>query len=305
MIFITELGINYAFGTDKNKFIDNIKEMIDMVSNSCERSGIDKNEVIIKFQKRNVDEAVPEEQKNKEKEVPWRKDKTTYYQYKMDMELSLEQFKDINKYCKLKGLQWTASAWDVDSVIFLSNFKIPFIKIPSAKIINEDLVRECAKNFYNIIISTGMSTEEEIEKCVKWIEEEWKKIEPSEFGTLPNTQLYIMHCNSSYPAKDEELNLNYIIQLKEKYEDRGHVIGYSGHEEGISACIVAATIGANIFERHITLSRSNWGTDQAASIIYDQLWRLLRDLNKIDIWRGDGVKKIYESELPIKKKLRG
>jgi N-acetylneuraminate synthase len=93
--------------------------------------------------------------------------------------------------------------------------------------------------------------------------------------------------------------------IKETYESRGHKIGYSGHEEGISACIVAKTLGAEIFERHITLSRSNWGTDQAASIVYDQLWRLIRDLKKVNVWRGDGIKKIYESELPIKAKLRG
>lgn len=299
MIFIAELGINFAYGSKKEFFLDNIYEMINMVSNACEQAKIDKNEIIIKFQKRNIEEAIPEEQKNKEKIVPWKKDKTTYYEYKKDIELNQKQFENIDKYCKTKGLKWTASAWDKNSVHFLSKFNIPFIKIPSAKIVDEDLVRESAKQFQKIIISTGMSNEEEIEKCVKWIEEEWKEI-----PNIP-TQLYIMHCNSSYPAKDEELNLNYIIQLKEKYEDRGHIIGYSGHEEGISACIVAGTIGAQIFERHITLSRSLWGTDQSASIVYDQLWRLLRDLNKIDIWRGDGVKKIYESELPIKKKLRG
>jgi len=298
-MFVAEIGINYAYGNDKSKFIENAKQMIDMVCSACERGGVDKNEVVVKFQKRNPDKCVPEEQKDKPKEVPWNKNPITYYQYKKDIEFEDAGFDDIDKYCKSKGLRWTASAWDVDSVLFLSKYSVPFIKIPSAKIVDKDLIKKAAELFQDIVISTGMSSEEEISKCVKWIKESWAGI-----VNIP-TNLTVMHCNSSYPAKDEELNLNYIMQLKEDYEPRGIKIGYSGHEEGISACIVAKTLGAEVIERHITLSRSMWGTDQSASIVYDQLWRLLRDLNKVHIWRGDGCKHIYESELPIKKKLRG
>lgn len=283
MIFIAEIGINH------NGKVEEAKKLIDMVCNACERAGVETSQVVVKFQKRDVDKAVPEEQKNKEKIVPWRKEPTTYYQYKKDIEFGLKEFNEIDSYCTSKKIKWATSVWDIDSAIFINeNFLVPFVKIPSAKIVDEKLLQYCNENFSNVIISTGMSSPTEIQKAVK---------------ILNNCNLTILHCNSSYPAKDDELNLNCIIGLKEDYQE--HVIGYSGHEEGISACIVAKTLGAEVIERHITLSRSNWGTDQAASIVYDQLWRLLRDLNKVNMWCGDGIKKIYESELPIKKKLRG
>lgn len=291
MIFIAEIGINYAFGRDKKEFLNNAKQLI--------RLAIDSGVDYVKFQKRNPDLAIPKEQKNKEKIVPWRKKPITYLQYKKDIEFDSKEYDEIDKYCKELGVKWTASPWDLDSAGFLTKYNIDLIKIPSAKIVDYELLTFCAMNWTEIVMSTGMSTETEIEKAVSTIEKVWRENYPN-----IKTKLYIMHCNSSYPTSDDEINLDYIIQLKEKYEQRGHIIGLSGHHEGISPDIVAATLGAKIFERHITLSRSNWGTDQSASIVKDQLYRLIRDLHKVDIWRGDGVKKLYFNELKIKKKLR-
>ena len=284
MMFIAEIGINYAFGEDKSKFLQNAKEMIDMaVMAKCD---------VVKFQKRTPELCVPEEQKNKEKIVPWRKKPTTYLQYKKDIEFEKEEYDEIDRYCKERGIKWTASVWDIPAVEFLRQYMVPFIKIPSALITNEGLVKLCGKLFKKVVFSTGMSTEEEVFDCYNMLVE-----------NLEYENITIMHCNSSYPAKDEELNLDVIRALKENFDES--VIGYSGHEQGMSATLIAKTCGAEVFERHITLSRSNWGTDQSASIVYDQLWRLVRDLKKIDIWLGDGIKKVYPSEESIRKKLRG
>jgi len=285
MIFIAEIGINH------NGDLDKAKELINM-AHEC---GAD----YAKFQKRNPDVCVPESQKTKEKIVPWRKEPTNYLDYKHDIELSESDYDAIDKHCKKIGIKWSCSPWDMDSAMFLTKYPLDLIKIPSAKITDLELLEYCAMNWQTLVISTGMSTETEIDKAIHTIERVWKEHVPN----LP-TKLYIMHCNSSYPALDEELNLNYLITLSEKYSQRGHIIGYSGHEQGISASIVAGTLGAEIIERHITLSRSDWGTDQAASIIREQLYKLIRDLHKIEMWRGDGCKKIYESEVPIRAKLR-
>lgn len=281
-MFIAEIGINH------NGLVSQALQMIDMVCNACERAGVSKDEVVVKFQKRNIDKCVPEAQKNIMKDTPW--GRMTYYDYKKAIEFDKIKYDIIDKHCKEKGIKWTASVWDLNSAEFINeNYTVPFIKIPSPKIVDEELLDYCNRCFDKVIMSTGMSTEKEIKKAI---------------SILDNCNLTIMHCNSSYPAKDEELNLNYILTLIMKEYTYHKTIGYSGHEEGISASIVAKTLGAEVIERHITLSRSMWGTDQAASITYDQLWRLLRDLNKIEIWKGDGIKKVYDSELPIKEKLR-
>ena len=283
-MFIAEIGINYAFGEDKSKFLQNAKEMIDMaVMAKCD---------VVKFQKRTPELCVPEAQKNKPKSVPWRKKPTTYLKYKQDIEFGKEEYDEIDRYCKERGIRWTASVWDIPSAQFILRYDVPFVKIPSALITNEGLVKLCGKLFKKVVFSTGMSTEEEVFDCYNMLVE-----------NLEYENITIMHCNSSYPAKDEELNLDVIRALKENFDES--VIGYSGHEQGMSATLIAKTCGAEVFERHITLSRSNWGTDQSASIVYDQLWRLVRDLKKIDIWLGDGIKKVYPSEESIRKKLRG
>ena len=193
----------------------------------------------------------------------------------------------IDKYCKEKEIMWFASCWDEQSVDFIDQFDPPCYKIASACLTDKELLNACKKSCIPIYISTGMSTEKEIIEAVEILKDSLK---------------VLFHCNSSYPAKDNELNLAYVTILKLSYPKLK--IGYSGHEEGISACVVAKVMGAEVFERHITLSRSNWGTDQAASLVFDQLYRLVRDLNKVNIWIGLPIKKVYDSEKSIRKKLR-
>jgi len=271
--FIAEIGINH------NGDMTLVKEMIDMAV-ICK---VD----VVKFQKRNPDIAVPEHQKNVEKIVPWRKEKTTYLQYKKDIELSKEDYDEIDRYCKSKDIKWTASVWDLDSLEFMKQYDVPFIKVPSALITNIELLEACRDSGKKIYMSTGMSTEDEVNKAVE---------------TFGDSLDVLFHCNSSYPAKDKELNLSYLTMMKLNYPNVR--LGYSGHEEGISACIVAKVLGAEVFERHITLSRSMWGTDQASSLVFDQLYKLRRDLDKVHDWIGLPVKIVTESEKSIRNKLR-
>ena len=272
--FIAEVGINH------NGDIDTAKKLIKL----AKECGCD----CVKFQKRNPDKTVPEHQKNIEKIVPWRKEPTTYLQYKKDIELTTEDYNEINRYCKEIGIKWTVSVWDLDSLDFICKYDVPFIKIPSALITDLKLLKACTQCGKDVYMSTGMSTESEIERAVM---------------TLGTCLKVIFHCNSSYPAKDNELNLSYITMMKINYPNIR--IGYSGHEEGISACIVAKVMGADVFERHITLSRSMWGTDQSASITREQLYKLIRDLNKVQDWIGLPIKTVTKAEIPIKLKLRG
>jgi len=270
-LFIAEIGINH------NGDIKIVKEIIDM----CVLAKVD----YVKFQKRNPDVCVPDKEKFKLKNTPW--GEMTYIEYRKKLEFSEKEYDEIDSYCRSKNIKWFASVWDIDSLKFIIKYDVDFIKIPSAKITDYDLLNAVALLKIPVIISTGMSTEKQIDDAV---------------NILNNCDLTIFHCNSSYPADDKELNLKYIVKLKEKYPFTK--IGYSGHEEGISACIVAKTLGAEVFERHVTLSRSMWGTDQAASLVYDELYKLVRDLKKVDVWIGDGIKKVYESEKLVMSKLR-
>jgi len=240
-----------------------------------------------KFQKRNPDVAIPEHQKNVEKETPW--GTMTYLEYKKRMEFGKAEYDHIAEYCSYKPLDWTVSVWDLDSLNFISNYDVPFIKIPSALITNEELLNESSKMEVPIIISTGMSTIEEIDRAVEIIE-----------GN--SCQLAILHCNSSYPANDDELNLNMISALKKRY---GHVVGYSGHEYGLETTTTAVALGAMIIERHITLSHYMWGTDQRCSVEVQGMDKLAKQINLAKGALGNGVKTITESEMVIRKKLRG
>jgi len=182
---------------------------------------------------------------------------------------------------------WFASPWDIPSVKFLEKFDVPCYKIAAAKLTDKELLEEISCIGKPIILSVGMSTEGEIKKAV---------------DLLKDNDLIILHCNSSYPAPDEDLNLNYIKSLMKKYPN--HIIGYSGHERGISASLIAVELGAKVVERHITLDRAMWGSDQAASIEFSGLRRLIRDIRKIELWKGNGIKKVTESEEKLKEKLR-
>jgi len=239
-----------------------------------------------KFQKRNPDKCVPEHQKNVMRDTPW--GRMTYLQYKYKLEFGIEQYDYIDKYCNEKPIDWSASVWDIDSLNFLLQYKIPFIKIPSALITNLELVSESAKSLLPMIISTGMSTIQEIDTAVN--------------ETLKyNKNLVIMHTNSEYPAPHNDLNLLCIPMLKERYNC---TIGYSGHEEDVEPTVVACTLGARVVERHITISHSLWGTDQKASLEVMGMDILAKRIKDIPVIMGDGNKRITDGELEKRNQLR-
>lgn len=270
---IAEIGINH------NGDLQTAKKLID-ASFACQWD-------CVKFQKKDPDICVPEAEKGKPKETPW--GKMTYLEYKKKMEFEKNEYDYIDKYCREKPIDWTASVWDFPSLEFILNYNVPFIKIPSAKLTNRELLIGAAKSGKPLVVSTGMSTIEEIDAIVEILEKY-------------ASQYALMHCNSAYPAPQDELNLKCIQFLKERYKCP---VGYSGHEYHSLPTIYAAVLGAEIIERHITLSHNMWGTDQASSVEVsgmDIIRNKVQDVNKI---LGDGVKKITKSEIPIREKLRG
>jgi N-acetylneuraminate synthase len=271
--FIGEIGINH------NGDLQIAKKLIDAVS-AC---GWD----CAKFQKRNPDVCVPEDQKSKVRSTPW--GEITYLEYKHKIEFQKEEFKYVDQYCKEKPIEWSASVWDLDSLNFIMDFNVPWIKIGSAMLTNHELIEEAAKTKKTIIMSTGMSTITEIDDSYELI---------IKHGVKP----IIMHTNSSYPTPKDEINLNIIPMLKKRYDC---IIGYSGHEEDLSASVIAVALGAEVIEKHITLSHDMWGTDQKASLEVMGMDILKKRINDIKKIMGDGSKKITKSEIPIRKKLRG
>ena len=241
----------------------------------------------VKFQKRNPDKAVPEHQKNVPRETPW--GTMTYLEYKYRVEFDKKQYDQINKYCLAKPIDWTASVWDLDSLEFMKQYDVPFLKIPSALITDDKLLVATAKTGVPVIISTGMSTLKEVDHAVGLLEKQ-------------ASQFVVMHCNSSYPANLAELNLQVIPKLKKRY---GCPIGYSGHEHGLDSTTVAVALGAQVIERHITLDHTMWGTDHSSSVEPQGMDKLYKQIKSVREILGDGKKRVYESELPVRKRLRG
>ncbi len=271
--FIGEIGINH------NADMTVIKKLID-ATHAC-------NWDCAKFQKRNPDICVPEHQKSKMRDTPW--GRMSYIDYKHKIELGSHEYDYINFYSKRKPIDWSASVWDMDSLNFLMNYELPFIKIPSAMMTNEELVTECAKTQVPLIMSTGMSTLQEVDDAVN--------------NVLKHTDnLVLMHTNSSYPTPINELNLSLIPFLAERYDC---VIGYSGHEQDLEPSVVAAVLGAKVIERHITLSHDMWGTDQKASLEVVAMDMLYKRIKNINIMMGSGEKTVTKSEVAVRKKLRG
>jgi N-acetylneuraminate synthase len=270
--FIGEIGINH------NGDLKIAKRLID----GLHATGWD----CAKFQKRNPDVCVPEEQKNVLRETPWGTLK--YIDYKHHIEFGKKEYFEIDKYCKQKPMDWTASVWDRDSLKFILEYGVPFIKIASASITDLELVKECALSGVPIIMSTGMSTLEEVDDAVNTIIKNGKKP-------------VIMHTNSSYPTPPNELNLSLIPFYKERY---GCTVGYSGHEEDLEPTVVAVTLGAKVIERHVTLSHSMWGTDQKSSLEIHAMDMLYKRCKNISTIIGNNKKEVTPSELPIRKKLR-
>ncbi|RPG62241.1 MAG: N-acetylneuraminate synthase [Flavobacteriaceae bacterium TMED238] len=270
---IAEIGINH------NGDIDLAKKLID----AAYVTGWD----CVKFQKRVPDICVPEEQKNKLRQTPWGEMK--YIDYKHKIEFKKNAYDLIDQYCKSKPIDWTASVWDMPSLDFILDYEIPFIKIPSAHLTNLELVERAAETKKPIIISTGMSTLEEVDNAYNII-------------IKHNSNLVIMHCNSTYPAPIEELNLKVIKTFNKRY---GSIIGYSGHEYSLEPTVIAAVLGAKVIERHITIDHNLWGTDQKSSLEIDGMDKLIKRLSIIDSIIGNGEKKLSSSELDVRSRLRG
>ena len=268
---ITEIGINH------NGSLDIAKRLI----RAAKYAGCN----AVKFQKRTPEICVPKDQWDIERDTPW--GRITYIEYRHKVELSFEDYKEIDKFCKEVGINWFASCWDEESVDFIEQFNPVLYKAASASITDHNLLKRKRATGKPLIMSTGMSTMDEIKAAVEAI------------GT---NDLLIAHSTSTYPCNLEELNLNMIKTLKNLYPDVP--IGYSGHEVGLAPSWAAVAMGATFVERHITLDRAMWGTDQAASVEIGGFHRLVKNIRDIEKSLGDGVKKVYESELEPRKKLR-
>lgn len=268
--FITaEIGINH------NGSVQQAKSLIDMaVSVGCDA---------VKFQKRTIDIVYTKEELAKERQSIFGE---TNGDLKRGLEFGYEQYKIIDEYCKQKNIIWYASCWDEQSVDFIEQFDTPCYKIASASLTDDELLKYVRNTGKPIFLATGMSTMEQIQHAV---------------DVLGEDNLIIYHCTSTYPTDNNEINLKVINLLREKYNCP---VGFSGHEKGILPSIMSAMLGANAVERHITTDRTLWGSDQAASLERDGIYRVVRDIRQLDIILGDGIKKVYDSELPIIKKLR-
>lgn len=268
---IAEIGINH------NGSLDLAKKLIDAAA----FAGCD----AVKFQKRTPELCVPRDQWELERDTPW--GRITYIEYRHRVELGYHEFEEIDDYCKRKRIDWFASPWDELSFDFLESFNPVAYKIASASLTDHILLKAIRKTRKPIILSTGMSTIEEVEEAVE---------------LLGRENLLIAQSTSSYPCQLEELNLRVIQTYKEKFPDVP--IGYSGHETGLAPTLAAVALGAAFVERHITLDRAMWGTDQAASVEVQGMIKLVKDIRDIEKSLGDGKKKVYENEQSSLVKLR-
>ena len=273
MVFIVaEIGINH------NGDIEIAKKLIDLaVFAGCDA---------VKFQKRDVEKVYSKEILDSPRDSPWG---TTQRDQKLGLELSMKEYQIIDRYCKSKKIPWYTSCWDVGSQIKMRKFKTKYNKVASAMLVHEKLLKTIAKEKKHTFISTGMSTMKDIEKAVKIFRDNKCPFE-------------LMHSHSSYPMSINEANLKVIQTLQKKFKCK---VGYSGHESVSDlVCIAAVILGATSIERHITLDRAMYGSDQAASLGPQGLFRLVQDIGKLSLLFGDGKKIIWDSELPAKKKLR-
>ncbi len=267
---IAEIGINH------NGDLDLARQLID--------AAVDAEVDAVKFQKRTPELCVPPEQRDKMRDTPW--GYITYLEYRRKVEFGQEEYQEIDAYCHERGIDWFASVWDQPSVDFLEQFEPTAIKIPSASLTDHDLLRHARSTGRPMIVSTGMSTMDQIEQAVE---------------VLGQEDLVLCHSTSTYPCEPEELNLRVIETLRSRFECP---IGYSGHEVGLVPSAVAVALGACSVERHITLDRAMWGSDQAASVEPGGFRKLVKYIRVTEDALGDGVKRVYDSELPARDKLR-
>lgn len=270
VFIIAEIGINH------NGDLNIAKRLID----AAVLSGCD----AVKFQKRDPELCVPLVQRKVMRETPW--GLMSYMDYRNRVEFGQSEYEEIDRYCREKDIIWFASCWDEPSVEFIEQFEPYCYKIPSALLTNDKLLKHTNAKKRPVMLSTGMSTTKEIKHAV---------------SLLDPSRLLIAHCTSSYPCNPTELNLRMINTLKKKFS---FPVGYSGHEVGLQTTYAAVVLGACFVERHITLDRAMWGSDQAASVEPWGFMRLVRDIRKIEESLGNGVKKVYDSEKQILKRLR-
>ena len=268
---IAEIGINH------NGDIGIAKDLIDVA--------VDAGADAVKFQKRTIDHVYTKDFLSSNRESPWG---TTQKEQKEGLEFGLEEYKEIDRYCKEKGIEWFASAWDLESQKFLKQFNLNYNKVASAMIVYEDLFKEIASEGKHTFISTGMTTEDDIAKAV-------------EVFHSANCPFTLLHCISTYPMKDEDANLNAINTLRKKYNCN---VGYSGHEVGLAVSYGAAALGITVLERHITINRAMYGSDQASSVEPPAFRNLVGAVRKIEKAMGDGKLGYLEREVPIAKNLR-
>tara|TARA_B100000700_G_scaffold297767_1_gene362978 strand:+ start:136 stop:1002 length:867 start_codon:yes stop_codon:yes gene_type:complete len=274
---ISEIYISAEIGINHNGDLNVAKELI----NNSKKAGVN----AVKFQKRTIDIVYSEDMLSQTRESPWG---TTQREQKEGLEFSIDEYKEIDSYCKEIGIDWYASAWDIESQDFLNNFSLPVNKIASAMATNYEFVEKVASEKKPTFISTGMCTYEQIENVVNIFNNE-------------KCEFVLMHTNSEYPSREEKLNLNVISTLKNKFKCN---VGYSGHEPSVSPSLVAATLGAVSIERHVTLDRSMYGSDQAASLEYQGLKNLVDTIRKLNFILGNGEKEITDIEEEVAKKLR-
>lgn len=269
---VAEIGINH------NGDLDIVKKLIDAaVIAGCDA---------IKFQKRTVNKVYSQEYLDSPRQSPWG---TTQRAQKEGLEFGKCEYEQIDKYCKEKGIDWFASAWDIESQKFLRQFGLKYNKVASAMLVNDELLEEIAKERKYTFIATGMSEFEEINHAIAIFEKHGCPYE-------------LMHCNSTYPMPLEDANLSLIKVLKDMYHCK---VGYSGHETGLLVSTCAVALGATSIERHITLDRRMYGSDQKASMEPDELIQLVRDIRNVEKMLGTGQKVLSQAELEVKKKLRG
>lgn len=267
---IAEIGINH------NGDIEIAKKLI----RTAAEAGCD----AVKFQKRTPEVCVPKDQWGKMRETPW--GYISYIDYKKKMEFGEKEYAEVDKLCKELGIMWFASCWDAESVAFMEKFNPPCYKIASASMTDKSLLEVTRKTGRPIILSTGMSSIEQVDKAVE---------------ILGKENLIVMHTVSTYPAESHHLNLRAVQTLANRYEIP---TGYSGHEKGVVPTVAATALGACAVERHITLDRTMWGTDQAASLEPKGLKMLVKEIRIMEQALGDGVKKVHPDEVPIAEKLR-
>lgn len=268
---VAEIGINH------NGDMSICKELIDVaVDSGCDA---------VKFQKRDIDQVYTQDFLDSSRESPWG---TTQREQKMGIEFSKEQYHEIDQYCKEKGVEWFASAWDLNSQEFLRKFDCKYNKVASAMIVYNDLLKKIAEEGKHTFISTGMTTYDDIDKAV-------------DIFRKANCSFELMHTVSTYPMKDENANLNMINTLRARYQCD---VGYSGHEVGLAVSYAAAALGITSLERHITLDRAMYGSDQSASVEQGAFKHLVGAVRKIEKAMGDGVKKAIAAESPIAENLR-